>query len=48
MNVRSALTYLDEDMIKKIFTAIIHPKLGYATVMSSHKKKKIRKIEYKE
>lgn len=40
MNVRSALTYLDEDMIKKIFTAIIHPKLGYATVMSSHKKKK--------
>ena len=45
-NIRVAFTYLDEDMIRKIFVTLIQPKLEYAAVVwSPWLKKDIRKIE---
>ena len=38
--------YLDEDMMKKIFTTLIRPQLEYAAVIwSPHKKKHVKKLE---
>ena len=41
-----AFNYLDEEVIKKLITSLIPPKLEYsAGFWSPHKKKDIRKIE---
>ena len=38
--------YLDEEMINKLITSLIQPKLEYAAVIwSPHKKKDIKKLE---
>ena len=43
-NIRVAFHYMDEDMMRKIITTMIRPKLEYAaTVWSPHKKKHIGK-----
>ena len=45
-NIRMAFKYLDEEMINKLITSLIRPKLKYATVIwSPHKKKDIKKLE---
>ncbi len=45
-NVRTAFTYMDKDMMRKILTTMIRPKLEYTMVVwSPHKKKHIRKFE---
>ncbi len=45
-NIRVAFNYLDKEMMKKIITHMIRPKLEYAAVVwSPHKKKDIRKLE---
>ena len=41
-----ALHFLDKDMMKKIITTMIRPKLEYAEVLwSPHKKKDVLKLE---
>ena len=41
-----AFKYLDEEMIKKLITSVIQPKLEYAAMIwSQHKKKDTKKIE---
>ena len=45
-NMKRAFLYVDEDMVKKIITAIIRPSLEYgAVVWSPHLKKDIDKLE---
>ena len=45
-NIRMAFIYLDEEMINKLITSLIQPKLKYAAVIwLPYKKKDIRKIE---
>lgn len=45
-NIRSALHYMDKDMMRKLIATMIRPKLEYAeTVWSPHKKKDLRKLE---
>ena len=45
-NIEVAFHYMDKDMLKKIFTTMIRPKLEYAAVVwSPSKKKHIRKLE---
>ena len=44
--IKMAFTYLDKDMIRKMFITMIRPMLEYAAVVwSPHKKKNIRKLE---
>ena len=44
--VRMAFSYLDTEMMKKLISSMIRPRLEYAeTVWSPHKKKNIRKVE---
>ena len=44
--IRVAFSYLDADMMKKLITSMIRPRLEYAaTVWSPHTKKNIRKLE---
>ena len=41
-NIRMAFHFLDKDMMKKIITSMIRPKLEYAYVIwSPHKKKRV-------
>ena len=45
-NIRMGLKYLDEEMINKLITLLIRPKLEYAAVIwSPHKKKDMKKLE---
>ncbi len=45
-NIKRAFTYLDEEMVKKLITSIIRPRLEYAAVVWSPRlKKDIRKLE---
>ncbi len=45
-NIKTAFTYLDEEMVKKLITSIIQPRLEYAAVVWSPRlKKDIRKLE---
>ena len=45
-NIKVAFTHLDEDMMKKLITSMIRPRLEYAAlVWSPNKKKDIRKLE---
>ena len=45
-NIRVAFHFLDKDMMKKIITTMIRPKLEYAeTVWSPHMKKHVKKLE---
>ena len=45
-NIRVAFHYMEKDMMKKILTSMIHPRLEYAAVVRSpHAKKDIRKLE---
>ena len=45
-NIKVAFNYIDEDMIKKIITTLIRPRLEYAAlVWSPNLKKHIRKVE---
>ena len=45
-NIRMAFHFLDQDMMKKIMTTMIRPKLEYAEVIwSPHKKKHVLKLE---
>ena len=45
-NIRVAFNYLDKEIMKKIITHMICPKLEYAVVVwSPHKKKDVRKLE---
>lgn len=45
-NIRVAFVYLDEEMMKKIITAMIRPRLEYATIQwAPNLKKHIRKLE---
>ncbi len=44
--IKAAFTYLDEEMVKKLITSMIRPRLEYAAlVWSPRLKKKIRKLE---
>ncbi len=44
--MRVAFTYIDEEMIKKIITALLRPTLEYAAVVwNPHLKKHIEKLE---
>ena len=46
MNIQMAFTFLDKDMIRKIITTIIRPKLEYAEVIwSLHKKNHVLRLE---
>ncbi len=38
-NIRVAFAYLDIEMMRKIITTMIHPRLEYAVVIWSHVKK---------
>ena len=39
-------SYIDEDMIKKLITSMIHLRLAYATLLwSPHLKKDVKKLE---
>ena len=42
-SIRVAFTYAHEDMIKKLITTLVCPKLEYATVWSPSKKKNTHK-----
>ena len=45
-NVRIAFHFLDKDMMRKMITIVIIPKLEYAEVIwSPHKKKHVLKLE---
>ena len=45
-NIRIAFKYLDEEMINKLITSLIRPKLEYAAVIwLPYKKKDIKKLE---
>ena len=45
-NIKVAFTYLDEEMVKKLVTTMIRPRLEYAAlVWSPNLKKEIRKVE---
>ena len=45
-NIRTAFAYLDDNMMKKIITSMIRPRLEYAAIIwSPHKKKHIKKLE---
>ena len=45
-NIRMAFKYLDEEMINKLITSLIPPKLEYvAVIWSLRKKKDIKKLE---
>ncbi len=45
-NIKAAFTHLDEDMMKKLITAMIRPRLQYAALVWSPKlKKDVRKLE---
>ena len=45
-NIRVAFHHMDKDMMKKIMTAMVRPRLEYAAVVwSPHTKKDIRKLE---
>ncbi len=45
-NIKTAFTYLDEEMVKKLITSIIRPRSEYAAVVWSPRlKKDIRKLE---
>ena len=45
-NVQMAFHFLDKDMMRKIITTVIRPKLEYAEVIwSPHKKKPVLKLE---
>ncbi len=45
-NIKTAFTYLDEEMMKKLITSMIRPRLDYAPLVWSPKlKKDIRKLE---
>ena len=45
-NMGAAFHYMDKEMMKKIFTTMIRPKLEYAAVVwSPYKKKHVRKLE---
>lgn len=45
-NIKAAFTYLDGEMIKKLITSMIRPRLEYAAlVWSPRLKKEIRKLE---
>ncbi len=45
-NIRVAFSYMDTNMMKKIITSMIRPKIEYAAVIwSPYKKKDIRKLE---
>ncbi len=45
-NIRMTFQFMDKDMIKKILTTVIRPKLVYAEVVwCSYKKKNINKLE---
>ncbi len=45
-NIKRAFTYLDEEIVKKLITSIIRPRLEYAAmVWSPRLKKDIRKLE---
>ena len=45
-NIRMAFKYLDEEVINKLITSLIRPKLEYeAVIWSPHKKKHIKKLE---
>ena len=45
-NIRVAFNYMDTNMMKKIITSMIRPKIEYAAVIwSPYKKKDIRKLE---
>ena len=42
-----AFKYVDEEMIKKLITSFIWPKLEYATVIwSPHQKKDVKKLKW--
>jgi len=45
-NIRVAFHFLDKNMMKKIITTMIRPKLEYAEIVwSPHKKKHVKKLE---
>ena len=45
-NIKLAFSYIDEDMIKKLITSMIRPRLEYAALLwSPHLKKDVRKLE---
>ncbi len=45
-NIKTAFTYIDEEMVKKLITSMIRPRLEYAALLWSPKlKKEIRKVE---
>ena len=45
-NIRVAFHHMDKDMMKKIMTAMVRPRLEYAVVVwSPHMKKDIKKLE---
>ena len=45
-NIRTSFTYSDKEMMRKIITSMIRPRLEYAAVIwSPHQKKHIRKLE---
>jgi len=45
-NIKAAFTYLSEEMVKKLITSMIRPRLEYAALLWSPKlKKEIRKLE---
>ena len=45
-NIRVAFHHMDKDMMKRILTSMIRPRLEYAAVVwSPHAKKDIRKLE---
>ena len=45
-NIRVAFNYMDKEMMKKIITSMVRPKLEYAAVVwAPHQKKHISKLE---
>ncbi len=45
-NIKTSFTYLDEEIVKKLITSIIRPRLEYAAVVWSPRlKKDVRKLE---
>ena len=46
IEIKTAFTYMDEEMLRKLIVSMIGPQLEYATlVWSPHKKKNITRIE---